>query len=493
MLAALALVLVPALPQDDAVAYRLTVGDPATRTVDIEMRVPPTAGPATLIIPRAIPMGYGTAPYDAFYREVQAFDTEGNTLDVQRARHGPRFAIGGDDRSLARVTWRVDIGAMEGEILSASDTSKMRSGYAGLLGYSVFAYLEGLDDLPVRLTIGATDAWPAFTTLAPNAPPATSEVQTTAADFYALADSQVLLGPNVQVVRMTRGDRPGPLPDLPDRHPRFGESTPTLFVAGYAECDADFTRIGDLGQLCLEALVDWFGSAPFDHYTMVVEYVTPRSPRHRYGFSMEHLDSATFFFTIDDAITSSVDATTANRSLYNYAHHIAHSWIPKRCAMKGYYPFPWEVAPVLDSIWFSEGFGQYVAADALELIRPGIRDRIVARRFRRSLQLTPRALRRLPLVEVSRMASTQYSEHFGTGINVFARGGLMAAAIDADIRQKTDGKHSLRDGLRRLVASCAANGQPCDVAGLMASIAEATSVDVSPIVERWLGPVEERR
>ena len=480
-------------PQGEIVDYRLTLSGASAQTVAVEMRVPAHDDPATLVIPRAIPMGYGTAPYDRFYRDVRAFHADGTELDVARARFGPRITLGRDGQGPSRVTWRVDVDAMEANILSASDTSKMREGYVGLLGYSVFAYIEGLDDRSVRLTVDAPEGWPIFSTLAPQAPPATGEMTVDAANFYALADSQLLLGPHLIVHRVVAGDRPAPLPDQPERRPRFDAEAPPLFVAGYAQCDVDLGRIGDLGQLALESLVDWFGSAPFEHYTMVVEFVRPRSSEHRYGFSMEHLDSGTFFFTVDDAITGSIDAPTAKRVLYNYAHHIAHSWIPKRCAMAGYYPFPWEFAPALDSIWFSEGFGQFVAADALDNVIPGTRDRIVRQRFRRSLQLTPRSLRRLPLVEVSRMASTQYSEHFGTGINVFARGGLMAADIDTAIRVQTDGRQSLKHGLRQLIATCAETGTPCDVDGLVGGIEKATGVDTRAIVNRWLAPVTDAR
>jgi hypothetical protein len=31
----------------------------------------------------------------------------------------------------------------------------------------------------------------------------------------------------------------------------------------------------------------------------------------------------------------------------------------------GYFPFSWELAPVIDTIWLSEGFARYIAIDAL--------------------------------------------------------------------------------------------------------------------------------
>ena len=54
---------------------------------------------------------------------------------------------------------------LEREILGAADASRARPGYAGLLGYSVFGYLEGWEARPVRLEVAAPSDWPVFTTL----------------------------------------------------------------------------------------------------------------------------------------------------------------------------------------------------------------------------------------------------------------------------------------------------------------------------------------
>lgn len=78
----------------------------------------------------------------------------------------------------------------------------------------------------------------------------------------------------------------------------------------------------------------------------------------------------------------------STRHLYNLAHHIAHSWIPKRAAAAGYFPWTWELSPVLDSIWFSEGWGQYAAAAALAQeagLGDAFRNELVDRRFRQPL------------------------------------------------------------------------------------------------------------
>lgn len=48
------------------------------------------------------------------------------------------------------------------------------------------------------------------------------------------------------------------------------------------------------------------------------------------------------------------DPSDILRFQYNLAHHISHSWLPKRCHGPRYYPFEFEIGPVMTDIWFSE-------------------------------------------------------------------------------------------------------------------------------------------
>lgn len=445
---------------------------PAEGRVAVEMTLPSRSGVRVFIMPRSIPMGYGTAPYDRFVEDFSALNADGEPLPVERtARIGPRWTVGDKGSTLHRIRYRVNVSAMERSILQASDASKIRARYAGLLGYSVFGFVEGLENSPVTLSVKAPADWPVFTTLLPTARPATGSARATAANFYELADSQVVFGADLTVLKV--------------------DGTPPIYLACYAECEVDHALIGSLSRQALDALVSFFGSAPFTRYTVHMEFLKPLTPQHQYGFSMEHLDSTTIFLGTDRALTKASTPRSRSGMLYNLAHHMAHSWIPKRCAMKGYFPTSWEVAPVLDSIWFSEGFGQWAAMDALARVREDgaeWRQRLLDRRFRRTLQLAPRYLRKLPLVEVSRLASTQYSSNFATGLSVFSRGALMAEEIDQAVRTGTHGKKSLREGLVELMRLATSKKEPITVTDLVEAVRRATGVDVTRQVEAGLAP-----
>jgi predicted metalloprotease with PDZ domain len=362
---------------------------------------------------------------------------------------------------------------MEKEILGASDTSKRRPGYLGVLGYSVFAYVEGLEDQPVRLEVQVPESWPVMTTLAPAEPAPRGRTTATASDFYALADSQIVAGPDFSFRRL--------------------ESTVPLFLALFSEGEVDADLVGRLAQEAMEQVIGYFGSAPFSHYTVHLELLRPLSEQHQYGFSMEHLDSATFYLRVERGITASSSPQLLLRTRYNFAHHFAHAWIPKRSYGEGYFPFNWELAPLIDTIWLSEGFAQYAAvqmvADGLpQDERPAYRERMLQLRFQRNLEAAPLFIKKMSLVELSRVASTRYSEDFRTGRNVFSRGALMAAEMDEMIRAESGGAKSLRDALRYLVAWSQKNQRAFKIEELPDIFAEATGVDTTEVLERWLQP-----
>lgn len=454
----------------DPVAYTFRYDRPGDDIVVVEMTPPralPNAG--ALVMPRAIPMGYGEQRYDAFVADVMTIDAGGVRTPATR-EEGPRWRL---PAGTQRVDYRVDLRRMEREVRAASDQSRVRDGYLAVLGYSVFAFIDGLETRPTTLRVEGPDGWPVFSTLAPAMPAATGSVSARADDYYALADGQIVMGPRATVRRLT--DAPAP-----------------LYLAAYSEGPVDLDRVGRLAVTAYQRVAAYFGTVPFAHYTMHQELLTPISPQHEYGMSMEHLSSSTYYLAASAGITAASTAADDARVLYNFAHHISHAWVPKRSYGHGYFPFQWELAPVLDSIWFAEGFGQYAAIMAVaagEADPAAFRAGMLERRFRANVASAPPFLKQLPLVDLSRVASTRYAEDFRTGRLVFSRGGLMAAAIDDRIQAETTGKRTLRDAFRYLVAWTAKERRAFATDELAPLIRAATGVDTSAVVADWLRPL----
>ena len=458
---------------DARLVYRVRYDLSAPSIVHIVLNLPEAAdGPLTLIMPRSFPGGYVQRPYDPFVINVKAFAADGGAAKVRREELGPRWTIGTCCGRLSRIEYDVDVARMEREIFAASDSSKIRDGYVGLLGYSVFAFIDRWENVPIQLEVSAPAGWPIFSTLAPSVSPGTTVLTAHAPDYYALADSQIMVGPKLQLRKIDGG--------VP------------LFVAAYAEGDADLALEGSLAREALDKVVAYFGKAPFSTYTVALEFLKPISPRHEYSFSMEHLNSGTFYMDLAHALTAKSMESEKEAHRFNYAHHIAHSWIPKHAYGAGYFPFQWEMAPVIDTIWFNEGFGRYVAivalADALPQDAAARYRKEKLDRLRGIVASAPEFLGRMPLVELSREGSFLYADDFRVGMNLFARGALIAAEMDDRIRSQTGGKKSLRGALRYLMDWSERNHRAFRIEELPVIFRESTGVDTAEILDRWMQP-----
>lgn len=427
--------------------------------------------PRTFVIPRNYPGGYNLVLYDTFVENIHAYSATDKQLSVHKDSEGPRWEITTPGDAVKRIEYEVDIGRMEREIHAAIDTSKVRPRYLGILGYSVFGYIDGLQDQKIALRIQAPIDWPVLTTLAPSLPAPMASTSAEANNYYALADSQILMGPDLQL-RLVKGNTP-------------------LFLAAYAEGEEDLDVEGQLARRALDALEAYFGNVPFQHYTIQLELLRPAA-QHDYSFSQEHLESGTFSLSVSRAITN--QSTPAQRwtAMFNYAHHIAHCWIPKRAYGTGYLPFTWEAPPVIDTIWFNEGFARYAAMEALAEAMPADPGGTIRRNqldeLRQIVDDAPTFIREMPLLVLSREASFLYTLDFRVGMNTFARGALMAEEIDERIRKQSGGKKSLRDSLRYLLEWSKKNQRAFQTKELETLLSQGSGVDVHDIVQRWIKP-----
>ncbi|MBC7842514.1 MAG: hypothetical protein H7099_09380 [Gemmatimonadaceae bacterium] len=464
------MMLARAVAAQDAAAVRYSLrfdqGDSAGVAVSITLPTP-IAAPIDFAMPRSIPMGYGTQPYDRFVSDLVARDANGAKLAITDL-DGPRWRIASSaGHALASIEYRVDVRRMESAILNAGDASRVRPGYLGLLGYSVFGFVDAVLDAPITLDVRVPTGWPVYSTL--SATPSRGAIMVHARDFYALADAQILAGPDLVLQQVSHG--------VP------------FTLALYSEQQGfDIKAMGVLADSALRQTIAYFGTTPLSRYTASIEILTPLSQQHEYRFSMEHLESATYRFAVGQ-----LDAGPAgrDRTYYNLLHHTVHSWLPKQCAPAGYYPFTWDYAAPIDGIWFSEGWAQYIAADIFG--GPGV-DGAERRRARVALRFDGAAADTLPPIrghrtaELSRVAAHQYSEDFRISATVFSRGALMAGAIDDRIRQVTHDRKSLRDVTRGLMSWCETSRAPvtADVIGRVVN--ERTGVDARDLIDSWLAP-----
>ena len=456
--------------QAGRVAYQLSYAGRNDPRVSLRITPEsPLAAPVALVIPRSYPGGYSFVRYDDFIEDVRAASPDGKSIECKKDDDGPRWAVGQEGERVSLIEYRVNVGRMEERIRESVESSKIRKNYVGLLGYSVFGYIDGLEQGPVTLQVDGPGDWPVLTTLDPRAAALKGTANAQAANYDILADSQVVMGPGVQF-----RERAGKI---------------DLLMAVYSEGDEDVDAESKLAREALDRVQEYFGDTPFPAYTVLLELLRPREG-HDYNFSQEHDTSGTFSLSVDHA-TNAHSADSHNYSaLFNYAHHMAHSWVPKRVWGVGYRPFNWELPPVIETIWFNEGFGRYAGMQALAAGLPdGERKTRRERELTRTrgfLDAAPPFIKRMPLTLLSQEASFLYARDFRTGMNIFGRGFLMAAEMDDRIQAQTGGRKSLRDGFRALLAWSAKNQRALQVEEMIRIISESTGVDVHDIAARWM-------
>ncbi|MGA2534798.1 MAG: hypothetical protein ABSF53_02195 [Terracidiphilus sp.] len=452
------------------VAYELHYGSAGDSSVSLRITPKnPLPAPVDLVIPRSYPGGYSFVPYDDFVEDIHAFSPDGQSIECKKDADGPRWAIGHASESVSRIEYRVNVGRMEDRIRDSVESSKIRKNYIGLLGYSVFGFIDGQQQASVSLQVDGPGDWPVLSTLDPRATEQKGTAKAQAASYDVLADSQVVMGPGVQFREL---------------HGKID-----LLVAVYAEGDEDVDAESRLAREALDRVQEYFGDTPFPTYAVLLELLQPREG-HEYGFSQEHDTSGTFSLSVDGATNAHSSDAHHYSALFNYAHHMAHSWVPKRVWGVGYRPFNWELTPVIETIWFNEGFGRYagmqaIAAGMPEEERKTRRERVIAR-TKGILNDAPPFIKRMPMTLLSQEASFLYATDFRTGMNIFGRGFLMAAEMDDRIQAQTRGKKSLRDAFRALLAWSATNRRAIQVEEITQIISESTGVDVQDIVVRWM-------
>ena len=444
--------------------YTLTYTDSSAEKVWVTIEAAmPLRAPVVLIMPRSVPGNYAITKYDAFIEQPEARTVDGSSVAMIKSSDGaPRWQYSDSNVRVRRISYVVNLKKMDEQLHAASDKSIVRPGFAGLLNYSLFGWIEDHLRDSVTCTIASFPSWPIFSTLAPSATPARGTLELQTADYYTLADAQTYLGPRFRVKAYA-----APVP---------------LFVVDYTEGATGY--LDDYGweeTRSMEILKNYFGSLPFQHYTVLFRETIPGPDDDPGNFGMEHLQSSTFFGDTTRINTQKADEKELWKRMPTYLHHMAHAFIPLRCYGDTYRPYVLEIPPVIHNIWFNEGFMWYIVYDTLK-------QKDWLNFFKSAAYNGPPAIRNMTLQQLSETASTQYAEDFRLGMAVFARGALMAADINDYVKQHTGGRASMRTVFRYLYEWSLSNQRPFTMEEFPGLLKGATGLDVTEIYKKWQEP-----
>jgi predicted metalloprotease with PDZ domain len=457
--------LLPVSTASAQVHYTLSYLDTMTGRLHITVEpAKPLTTPVAFVMPRSVPGNYAVTKYDLFVRDLLAEGPDGKTRPLTKDEDGaPRWYLSDSGTTVTRLTYEVDLKKMDDQLHAASDKSIVRPGFAGILNYSIFGWIEGLDRQPVTCNVRTIPTWPVFATLAPSGSPAKGSLECATPDYYTLADAQTFLGPGFRVKEY--------------------KALVPLFVADYSEAkESDLDQYAWMETRSMEVLKDYFGELPFPHYSALFRETVRRPDDDPGNFAMEHLQSSTFFGDTNRTPLNGMTEAQRWKRIASYLHHMAHAFIPLRCYGDAYRPYVLEIPPVINNIWFNEGFMWYIVADTLKA--KGLFDF-----FRNNVYQASPEIRHLTLTQLSQIASTQYADDFRLGAAVFSRGALMAADINDFVKEQTGGKSSMRTIYRYLYEWSRQNHRPFTLQEFPGLLKSATGVDVTAIYEKWQAPI----
>ena len=447
------------------VQYTINYRDSSSSTIQVTIE-PETAlkAPLSFVMPRSIPGTYGITLYDQFVHKLTAVTANGERVAmVKDASDAPRWYVNDNSKVIARIEYEVDLNRMERKMAPA-DASIIRSGFAGLLNYSILGWIDGTQLLPVKCTVNTFENWPVFSSHFPSTQPGKGSYAFVIDNYYTLADGQLFLGPRFHIKE-------------------FAAVVP-LYIVSYSQTQDEFLDdYGWQGTYSMGILNDYFGEVPFKNYTIFLRSAIPAEPGNAPPFGMEHLQSSTFFGDVSAIRKTAMSPEDRIRTMPTFLHHMGHSFIPLRCYGDAYRPFALEIAPIINNIWFNEGFMWFLPYDTLHLA-------MMKTRFDKNVYNTAPAIKNMTLQQLSQTASTQYAVDFRLGQGIYSRGALMALEMNAWLKEQSGGKKSMKDVLRYLYQWSKKNRRPFTLEEFPTLISQACGIDLRKIYDKWQLPIE---
>lgn len=428
------------------VRYVVSMPEPHSHLLHVRVELSGLAGPVRLAMPVWTPGSYLVRE---FSRHVQDLTADGPCRRVDK-RTWEVMPTGG----AATVTYRVY--ANEPSVR----TNHLDGSHAFIASAATFMQVEGWEGA-YTVAVEPPPSWLVYTPL-----PA-GEGGFVAADFDTLVDSPFEVGPHRELTLQAVG-RPHRL----------------VLVGDGAWDEAAFTR--DIPPIIEQAAAIFGGEVPYERYLFVL--LAMQGIRG----GLEHKDACVLAW-------GALDFAPRKRwedFLRLVAHEYFHVWNIKRIRPAVLGPFDYGTEAYTRTLWLHEGGTVYY--DGVLPVRAGVvRTKTYLGELAdgiKQLESQPGRLH-MSAAESSQVAWVKLyrrDEHSrNSTISYYLKGELICLMLDQAIRSRSGGARCLDDVLRHLYALTAPPKPGYDEARLPELLREATGVDVSDLLARWVDGTDE--
>lgn len=450
---------------DFPVHYRIEPTNPAAHLFEVQCTIiKPEADGQRVALPAWIPGSYMIRDFAKNIVRLWAADTSGpvavTKLDKATWQFGP---------CTGPLTVSYEVYAWDLSVRGAHFDQT----HAYFNGTSVFVQVIGQTDHPCSVEIVPPEdktyqSWRVATTLPRLAAPPYGFGTYQAADYDELIDHPVEIGTFVQNSFEVRG--------VPHE------------IVVYGQVRADLNRLArDLKAIC-EVHVELFGELPpIDRYVFLIMAVG-----EGYG-GLEHRASCSLLCSRFDLPRPGLEKPDENyrRLLGLCSHEYFHTWNVKRIKPAAFIPYELSQESYTRQLWAFEGITSYY--DDLALVRSRVIDEIGY--FEMLAQTATRVWRgqgrfKQSVAESSFDAWTKFYRQDESAPNAivsyYAKGSLLALALDLQIREASANQRSLDDVMRALWRRYGKTGVGVPEGGVEAVVNEIADANLSEFFAQCL-------
>jgi len=405
------------------ISYRLAMSHPASHlfevTIDVQLPATERATYIDFQIPMWQPGRYSVAD---FAKNVQDFDARSGNIQLYWMK-------------IDNQTWRVQRGTngtvtvayrMFGDDLSGT-YAQLDVGHANYTGGELFMYVVGHKPDPLQLRIEPPSNWKVINgrTERPN------QVEWRYPNYEIMIDNPTEIGPDWTL----------------DEFKVQGKTDRVVVHSRGPEGGRRPSLVRDI-QKIVKAETTMWGPPEFDSYTFMIHFAADDQS----GDGMEHLTSTQI---IQPGVLA--ERGSYDDAVRTAAHEFFHVWNVKRLRPIELGPWDWTRPAATRGLWIAEGFTQYYGV--LMYHRAGFQN---AEGFLNSLSNTIGTIENAPAsklmsAEASSMAASftdaalhrQRTNLPNTSLSYYLKGELIALNLDLIIREKTAGRYSLDEVMRR--------------------------------------------
>jgi predicted metalloprotease with PDZ domain len=428
----------------------VSLDERAQHRASVEMTITGVTAPLELWMPVWTPGAYELRSWARNLTPLGASDGSGRTLAITRT--GPSsFRVDGASGTV-QVRYRVYAARL------SDDGSDVDGGHALLNGSSLLLAVRGQERGLHELRIALPAGWRAATALDEDAG------GWAATSYEALIDAPIECG-------------------------RFAEATAhaagrsyRIVVDGAAAVPARF--VDEVARVA-EAEAHAAGPPPYHRYVVVI-HLSDEAGRVA---ALEHAASTSILVPRN----SFSDAEAYDELVYVVAHELFHAWNAKLVRPAELVPYDLSRAQLSRSLWITEGLTEYFAHRALLRARHWTRAEYLAHVGDEAERAVAAERRGVSVEEAAELTWQPPDESDDDPDAYYARGHLVALAVDAAMRVRTGGRHGLEEVMRALFADAERRGGPAPIDSVrLAHAVDALAPGVGAKLLGWVRVPDER-